>query len=71
MEEGDVQALETIFAQVEDPRVERTKRHRLRDSIILAICGVICGAEGWAEIEEFGKAKEERIRFAPATGSGK
>jgi hypothetical protein len=25
MEEGDVQALETIFAQVEDPRVERTR----------------------------------------------
>jgi predicted transposase YbfD/YdcC len=58
MEERDVQDLETIFAQVEDPRVERTKRHRLRDIIILAICGVICGAEGWAEIEEFGKAKE-------------
>jgi predicted transposase YbfD/YdcC len=32
--------------------------HRLRDIIILAICGVICGAEGWVEIEEFGKAKE-------------
>ena len=58
MEEGDLQALETTFAQVEDPRVERTKRHRLRDIIILAICGVICGAEGWVEIEEFGKAKE-------------
>lgn len=58
MEEGNVQALETIFAQVEDSRVERTKRHRLGDIIILAICGVICGAEGWAEIEEFGKAKE-------------
>jgi predicted transposase YbfD/YdcC len=58
MEEKDLRALETIFAQVEDPRVERTKRHRLRDIIILAICGVICGAEGWVEIEEFGKAKE-------------
>jgi predicted transposase YbfD/YdcC len=58
MEEGDLQALETTFAQVEDPRVERTKRHRLRDIIILAMCGVICGAEGWVEIEEFGKAKE-------------
>ncbi len=58
MGEGEVQDLETVFAQVEDPRVERTKRHRLRDIIILAICGVICGAEGWAEIEEFGKAKE-------------
>lgn len=26
--------------------------------MILAICGVLCGAEGWVEIEEFGKAKE-------------
>jgi predicted transposase YbfD/YdcC len=32
--------------------------HRLRDIIILAMCGVICGAEGWVEIEEFGKAKQ-------------
>jgi predicted transposase YbfD/YdcC len=58
MEEGDLRDLETIFAQVEDPRIERTKEHRLRDIIILAICGILCGAEGWVEIEEFGKAKE-------------
>jgi predicted transposase YbfD/YdcC len=58
MEENDLRDLESLFAQVEDPRMERTKRHRLRDIIILAICGVICGAEGWVEIEEFGKAKE-------------
>ncbi len=58
MEEGRLHDLETLFAQVEDPRVERTKLHRLRDIIILAICGVICGAEGWVEIEEFAKAKE-------------
>ncbi len=55
MEEGDLRALETIFAQVEDPRIERTKLHRLRD-IIIAICGVICGADGWVGVEEFGKA---------------
>lgn len=58
MGEKDLRDLERIFAQVEDPRMERTKLHRLRDIIILAICGVLCGAEGWAEIEEFGKAKE-------------
>ncbi len=39
MEEGRLQDLETLFAQVEDPRVERTKLHRLRDIIILAISG--------------------------------
>ena len=54
MEDNDLRVLESLFAQVEDPRMERTKRHRLRDIIILAICG----AEGWVDIEEFGKAKE-------------
>src|SRR5215469_1689352 len=58
MEERDLRDLESLFAQVEDPRVERTKKHRLQDSIILAICGVICGADGWVEIEEFGRAKQ-------------
>jgi hypothetical protein len=58
MEEHNLRDLETMFAQVEDPRLERSKLHRLRNIIILAICGVICGAEGWVEIEEFGKAKE-------------
>jgi len=58
MEEKDLRDLESLFAQVEDPRMERTRLHRLRDIIILAICGVLCGAEGWVEIEEFGKAKE-------------
>jgi predicted transposase YbfD/YdcC len=59
MEERDLRDLETIFAQVEDPRMERTKLHRLRDIIIIAMCAVICGADGWVGIEEFGKAKEE------------
>ena len=58
MQENDLRNLESIFAHVEDPRMERTKLHRLRDIIILAICGVLCGADGWVEIEEFGKAKE-------------
>lgn len=59
MEERELRDLETIFAQVEDPRIERTKLHRLRDIIIIAICGVICGADGWVGIEEFGKAKQD------------
>ncbi len=59
MEERDLRSLETIFAQVEDPRMDRTKLHRLRAILIIAICGVICGADGWVGIEEFGKAKQE------------
>jgi hypothetical protein len=28
------------------------------DIILIAVCGVICGAEGWVEIEEFGRTKQ-------------
>jgi predicted transposase YbfD/YdcC len=45
------------FAPLKDPRIERTKRHQLLDIIVIALCGIICGAESWVEIVEFGKAK--------------
>jgi len=50
------------FGEVADPRIERSKRHQLLDIIIIALCGVICGADGWVEIEEFGKAKLNWLR---------
>ena len=58
MDEEQAHDLATIFAAVEEPRIERTKQHQLVDIIIIALCGVICGAEGWVEIEEFGRSKE-------------
>jgi predicted transposase YbfD/YdcC len=51
-------SLSTHFATLEDPRVERTKLHRLLDILTIALCAVICGADNWVEIEEFGHAKE-------------
>lgn len=45
------------FSELEDPRIERTKRHLLLDIVGLSICAVIAGAEGWEDIEEFGKQK--------------
>lgn len=45
------------FNGLEDPRIERRKQHKLMDIILLSICGVMCGASGWEEIEEIGKAK--------------
>mgnify|MGYP006292119217 FL=1 len=45
------------FAEVEDPRIDRTKDHELLDILVIAICGVICGGDGWAGIETFGNAK--------------
>jgi predicted transposase YbfD/YdcC len=50
------------FAELPDPRVERTRRHRLQDIVTIAICAVICGAEGWTDMELFGKTKESWFR---------
>jgi len=45
------------FSQLEDPRIERSKRHKLIDILTLTLLGVICGADSWVAIESFGKAK--------------
>ena len=47
------------FAALEDPRIDRTKRHKLLDIVTIAICGTICGADNWVDIELFGNCKEE------------
>jgi predicted transposase YbfD/YdcC len=50
------------FAAVPDPRVDRTKRHKLQDILVIAVCGVICGAEHWTHVELFGKINEAWFR---------
>lgn len=57
MPKKPLEAIEEHFSKVTDPRVERTKDHKLMDIIAIAICAVICGAEGWVDMELFGKSK--------------
>ena len=45
------------FSKIPDFRINRKKRHKLVDIMTIAICAVICGANDWNAIEEFGKAK--------------
>ena len=45
------------FAELDDPRVERTRHHKLVDILAIAICATICGADSWVHIELFGKSK--------------
>jgi len=52
-----IRSLSEHFATLEDPRVERTKLHPLLSVVTIALCAVVCGAETWEEIAEFGKAK--------------
>lgn len=47
------------FGSLRDPRIERKKLHPLINILVIALCGIICGANDWVEIEAFGKAKRE------------
>lgn len=50
------------FQELTDPRIARAKRHNLLDIVALTICAVICGADNWVEIAEFGRAKADWLR---------
>ena len=50
------------FHVVRDPRVERTRDHELHDILVIAVCSVICGAEHWTEMEDFGNSNLEWFR---------
>jgi predicted transposase YbfD/YdcC len=47
------------FNSLNDPRLERTRKHPLINILFIAICGVLCGADTWVSIERYGKTKQE------------
>lgn len=55
-------SLITHFSIIKDPRVQGKTRHLLIDILIIAVCAVIGGAEGWEDIETFAKSKEKWFR---------
>jgi len=48
-------SLHQTFSKLHDPRINRRKKHKLLDIIVLSILAVLCGAESWDSIELFGK----------------
>ena len=60
--DGSHFTLQEHFAALPDPRMERTKRHHLLDLLVIAICAVICGADSWVAIEEWGRTKTAWLR---------
>jgi len=58
------------FSQLPDPRLNRNKKHNLTDIIVLSILAVICGAESWDSIEEFGKARIDFLKKVLSLANG-
>lgn len=57
-----VPSIDEHFAGLEDPRAEHLNDHKLLDIITIAICAVICGAEGWTDVELFGNERLAWLR---------
>ena len=50
------------FSIIPDPRIERCKKYNLIEILFLCMAAVVCGASGWEEIEDFGRAREAWLR---------
>jgi predicted transposase YbfD/YdcC len=50
--------IEHHFGGLTDPRIDRTKLHKLLDILVIAICAIIAGADNWEDVAEFGRAKK-------------
>lgn len=53
------QGLVDFLEDVSDPRVDRTRRHKLIDILVIGVCTLIGGGEGFSDMETFGKAQRE------------
>jgi predicted transposase YbfD/YdcC len=62
MEKQPTVALLDHFASLPDPRIERHRWHKLSDIVVIAVCAVLCGAESYPAIEDFGQEREEWLR---------
>lgn len=54
------------FASVDDPRIERSKRHQLMDIIFISVAATLAGADGPSDIADFAQEKLDWCRkFVP------
>ncbi len=70
MEEPIGETIEQHFGTIPEPRLERTRLYELMEILVVAICAVICGADSWEDIEDFGHAKEAWLRTILALPNG-
>lgn len=62
MEEQGTESIAKHFRELKDPRTGNAKQHIFIEILIIAICAVICGADGWNDVELYGKNKKEWLK---------
>jgi DDE_Tnp_1-associated len=59
MIDAAITPIKEYFSAIDDPRAQHSIEHLLLDIVLITICAVICGADNWVEIENYGIAKQE------------
>lgn len=62
MEKRPTVALLDHFARLPDPRIARHRGHKQSAIWVIAGCAVLCGAESYPAIEDFGHEREGWLR---------
>jgi len=55
-------SLMECFQSLNDPRINRTIHHHLMDILVIGVCTMICGGEGFTDMETFATAHEPWLR---------
>lgn len=56
------ESFEDFINGLDDPRIDRNKLHSVEEILFLTLSAIVCGCEGWRDIERFGKIKLEFLR---------
>ena len=57
------------FDVFEDPRMQRNQLYTVAEILLVTLLAVICGAEGWQDVENYGKSKIKYLRcYLPYEG---
>ena len=58
------------FGTLEDPRIARTRKHNLLDILVIALCTLLTGGEGFQDMELFGQSKQAWLQTLLALPHG-
>lgn len=61
-EEIQIETIIECFRELSDPRIDRRKFHKLLDIVVIGLCTVISGGEGFTDMEGYGNAKAEWLK---------
>ncbi len=59
MEQRIIAPITEFFSVIQDPRIDRKKKYPLIEVIVITLLAVMSFAQGWEDIERFGKARQK------------